>query len=236
MSTPHIESQIGEIAPKVLLPGDPLRAKYIAEHYLENAVCINQIRGMLGYTGTYKGEKVTVFATGMGMPSMGIYAYELCKFYGAKEFIRIGTCGAKKDFLHLRDLILANESYTLSSYPYLFFDDKETTFASSETLNQKIRTVADKKNCLLHEGRIGTSDVFDVYVDKKIYLKKFEKDVLAFEMEAAALFAIGKHLGVQTACLLTVVDSVHQNESITALEREQSLDAMIQLALDAIVL
>ena len=237
MSTPHIESKIGEIAKKVLLPGDPMRAKYIAEHYLEDAVCINDIRGMLGYTGTYKNEKVTVFATGMGMPSMGIYAYELCKFYGAEELIRIGTCGANDAHLHLMDVILATKSYTLSSYPHLFFEDDAKKFKSSNELNQKIRNVAVEKGINLTEGLIGTSDVFDVYVDKERYLKNYEgEDIIAFEMEAAALFAIGKHLNVKTSCLLTVVDSVHQDESITPERREKSLNDMIELALDAIVL
>ena len=140
--TAHIESEKKDIAKKVLLPGDPKRAKYIAEKFLENAVCINDVRGMLGYTGMYKGEKITVFATGMGMPSMGIYAYELCKFYDVDTLIRIGTCGANKENLHMKDIILATASYTLSSYPYLFFDDLEKIYFSNQELNEKIEQSA----------------------------------------------------------------------------------------------
>ena len=236
--TAHIESEKKDIAKKVLLPGDPKRAKYIAEKFLENAVCINDVRGMLGYTGMYKGEKITVFATGMGMPSMGIYAYELCKFYDVDTLIRIGTCGANKENLHMKDIILATASYTLSSYPYLFFDDLEKIYFSNQELNEKIEQSAKEHHIPITKGLISTSDIFDVYVDKDRYLSKYPKDldILAFEMEAAALFAIGKHLNRKSACLLTVVDSIYEDDVLTSEEREKTLDEMIVTALDAIVL
>lgn len=236
--TAHIESKENDIAKKVLLPGDPLRAKYIAEKFLENAVCINQVRGMLGYTGTYRGEKITVFSTGMGMPSMGIYAYELCQFYGVEELIRIGTCGTPKEYIDLKDIILATESYTHSSFPYLFFEDQEKLYEADETLNHKIEESAFKNGTKMHKGRIGTSDIFDPYVNQESFLKKFpnSEEILAFEMEAAALFAIGKHLHKKTSCLLTVVDVPKKNAHASSEERELALNEMIQVALDALVL
>lgn len=236
--TAHIECEKKDIAKKVLLPGDPLRAKYIAEKFLENAICINHIRGMFGYTGTYKGEKITVFATGMGMPSMGIYAYELCQFYDVEELIRIGTCGANQKGLHVKDVIVATASYTLSSYPYLFFDDNENIFYADQSLTQKLELAADHFGIPIQKGSILTSDIFDVYVEKEKYFQKYPKEIetLASEMEAAALFAIGKHLKRKTACILTVVDSIYQDDYVSSEDREKALDEMIQIALDAMVL
>ncbi len=236
--TAHIESQKNEIAKKVLLPGDPLRAQYIAKHFLEDAKLVNQVRGMFGYTGTYKGEKVTVFATGMGMPSMGIYAYELCKFYGVETLIRIGTCGTYQEGIHIKDIILATQSYTKSNYPSLFFNDTATVFHASTQLNACIQKAAKKKNISLVEGPICTTDAFDLYVETERFLSQVpnHEQILAYEMEAAALFAIGKHLHKQTACLLTVVDSQHEKAHLSSEERQNRMDEMILLALDAIVL
>ncbi len=236
--TAHIESKKNEIAKRILLPGDPLRAKYIAEKFLENSVQVNRVRGMFGYTGTYKNKQVTVFATGMGMPSIGIYAYELAQFYDAEKMIRIGTCGTYHKDIHIKDVLLASSSYTKSSYPLLFFEDNENEFYANKNLNQTIKQVAKDHSIPLREGCICTSDIFDPYVEMNTFLTHLpkEKEILAFEMEAAALFAIGKHLNRQTACLLTVVDSSNDEQHLSREERERALDEMIQLALDAIVL
>ena len=236
--TVHIESKKEEIAKKVLMPGDPLRAKYIAEHFLEDAKCINTTRNMLGYTGFYQGERITVFASGMGGPSIGIYAYELYLFYDVEEIIRIGTSGANKEEIKIKDLILAKDAYTLSSYPKLFFDDDEHLFTASKTLNEKIKKVSEEKNVSLKEGTIITSDIFDVYVDKERYHKNYPADLNAYanEMEGAILLCMAKHLNKQAACLLTIVDSPYSNAIITSEERETSLNDMIKLALDTFVI
>ena len=234
--TAHIESEKKDIAKKVLMPGDPLRAKYIAENFLENPRLVNNVRGMLGYTGYYKGEEITVFASGMGGPSIGIYAYELYKFYDVETIIRIGTCGSGKQEINLKDIIIADKSYTLSSYPKFFFDDDNRLFPSTVSLNDKLEQEALKSNIHTARGTIITSDIFDVYVDKERYLNLYPKDdYLAYEMEAAILFAIAKHLTKNAACLLTVVDSEFTNSSLSSAEREHSLNDMIKLSLNTLV-
>ena len=237
MATVHIASEKGEIASKVLMPGDPYRARYIGENFLEDAKCINETRGMLGYTGYYKGKRITVFASGMGGPSIGIYAYELYHFYDVQKIIRIGTAGSNDKSVKVKDVILADNAYTLSSYPKLFFNDSSNLFASSEELNKKIREIALEEDISLKEGTIITSDVFDAYLDHETYLSNYPKDLnaLACEMEAAILFAIGKNLGKQATCLLTVVDSVYEDIKLSSKEREQSLNDMILLALNSLV-
>lgn len=235
--TAHIESKKEDVAKKLLMPGDPLRAKYIAEHFLEDAKCINTTRNMLGYTGYYKGERITVFASGMGGPSIGIYAYELYHFYEVEEIIRIGTAGSNKEEIKVGDLILAQASYTLSSYPKLFFDDSNHLFSSSQALNEKIRKKAKAKKINLKEGTILTSDIFDGYVDLKTYQKNYPEDLdtLASEMESAILFCIAHHLKKKAACLITVVDSLFEKISFSREERETSLNDMITLALDSFI-
>ncbi len=233
--TPHNEAKKGEIAKTVIMPGDPMRAKYIAENYLENPKLVNSVRAMYAYTGTYKGKEVTVMGHGMGMPSMGIYSYELYKFYEVNEIIRIGTCGSHSEDIKVLDVILAEKAFSLTEFDTLFNGDDMDVVNSSEELNQRILDVAKAEEINLRYGEIVTSDVFDVYVNKENFLSHMPKEkYLAVEMEAYALFYIAKLLGKKAACLLTVVDSMYDKREISAADRETSLDTMIKLALDAI--
>lgn len=234
--TAHIESKKEDIAKTVIMPGDPLRAKYIADNFLEDARLVNNVRGMLAYTGKYKGKELTVFASGMGIPSMGIYAYELYKFYDVETIIRVGTAGANKEEVKLLDIIIADSAYTLSSYPKLFFDDEERVYESSKDLNDQIEQLAISKKLSYKRGNIITSDVFDVYVDKEKYYANYPKDLdtLASEMEAAALFSIAKHLNKKATAIITVVDSRFVDEEVSSDDRQTKLNDMILLALDSI--
>lgn len=236
MATAHIESKKREIGKTVLFPGDPLRAKYIAEKFLTDVELINDVRNINGYTGYYKNKRITVFASGMGIPSACIYAYELYNFYNVEKIIRIGTCGTMHKDVDLMDVVLATSAYSLSTFPLLYDGDTDKEYASSEELNQEIIDEAVKKGIEIKKGKIITSDVFDPYVDSKKFMKHFPKDdYVASEMEAFGLFYLAKKLGKKAACLLTVVDSKYDDRSLTSEQREKSLDEMIVLALDSIV-
>ena len=167
MATPHIESKLEDIAPVVLMPGDPLRAKYIAENYLEDAKLINTVRNMFGYTGTYKGKRVTVFASGMGIPSIGIYSYELYKFYNVEQIIRIGTCGSFNENIKILDVIVSSGAYCKSYFDELLDGVDIDFIQSSYELNRKIINKAKERNIELKYGKTITSDVFDLYCDDK---------------------------------------------------------------------
>lgn len=235
--TAHIESKLEDIAKIVLMPGDPLRAKMISEKFLSDAKLVNDVRGMLAYTGFYKGVKVTVFASGMGIPSVGIYAYELFHFYGVEKIIRIGSCGSMDLSARVGDVILATTATCASNFPKLFSGDERKTFASSDLINQKVIEAAKEKSQEIKIGDIITSDVFDVYVEEDKFLKNFPpKQYLASEMEAAGLFYLAELEQKQAACLLTVVDSKYQPDIIITPEmRQNALLNMISLALDAII-
>lgn len=235
--TAHIESNKEDVSDLVLMPGDPLRAKYIADNYLENVKVINTIRNMLAYTGYYKNKKITVFPSGMGIPSMGIYAYELYKFYDVNKIIRIGTCGGLKEDLKVFDVILADSAYSTSSFAKLFNNSDDKDIKSSPLLTNKIKEVAINHNIPIHCGRIMTSEVFDVYVDYDLFIKNYpsEKEYLASEMEAFALFHLANSLNKEAACLLTVVDTKFDKRVVTPEERQKSLDQMITLALESII-
>jgi purine-nucleoside phosphorylase len=237
MPTAHIEAKKEEIAKKVLMPGDPLRAKFIAENFLDDVKTVNTVRNMYAYTGTYKGEKITIFPSGMGIPSMGIYAYELFKIYDVEEIIRIGTSGSANKNLNLLDVVLATTSYSFSSFPKAFDGDIITHIESDQTLNQKIIEEAKVKNINLQIGNIITSDIFDPYVDFDKYIKNYpaDKEYLAMEMEAFGLFYLAKKLNKKATSLMTVVDIIGKNESLTSEDREKSLNQMIELALSAII-
>lgn len=235
--TVHINSNKEDISDVVLMPGDPLRAKYIANKYLENVKLVNNTRNMLAYTGYYKGKQVTVFPSGMGIPSMGIYAYELFKFYDVKKIIRIGTCGGLKENEKIFDIILATSAYSTSSFARLFNGCPDKDIPSSKVLTDHIDELAKKNNINLHKGRIMTSEVFDVYVDYNKFIKNFpsDKEYIASEMEAFALFHLANSLHKEAACLLTVVDSKYDKKVVSSEEREKSLDKMIYLALESII-
>ena len=231
--TPHNEAKYGEIAKNVLMPGDPLRAKYIADNFLEDCKLINKLRNMYGYTGKYKGVEITVFASGMGMPSMGIYAYELYKFYDVENIIRIGTCGALSP-----ELELVNDSYTKGNFAMALKHVDEHLVESDSQLNELIVNSAKENNIKLIKGNVNCNEIFDYYDDKfEEFLKSLPKElkIIATEMESFALFYTAKSLGRKASCLLSVVDSRFKDEEVSADDRQNSLNDMIKVALDAII-
>ena len=234
--TPHISSKKEDIANIVLMPGDPLRAKYIAENFLENVKQVNSVRNMFAYTGYYKGKKITVFASGMGMPSIGIYSYELYKFYDVDTIIRIGSCGAYSENLNLFDTILVDKSYTEGNFAYALHGVNEHLALSSSSLNDLIEETARETNIPYTKGNTLCSECFDYYI-KSIdeLIARFPKDlnIIGAEMEAFALFYTAKYLNKKASCLLTVVDSHYKKQVISAEEREKSLNNMIKLALES---
>ena len=239
MATPHIEARVGEIAPVVITAGDPKRCQYIKDKYLKNAVLVNSVRGMTAYTGEYKGKLVTVFPVGMGMPSMGIYAYELYKFYGVETIIRVGTCGSLSSEFKVLETVLLDGSYTESNFALAINRDKNTFLVeASQQINQKILETANEKNFLCKHGYGFCNEVFDPYLDDNQFqelLLSFPKNIsiVVSEMEAFALFYIASLFEKQAACLLTIVDSKYQSDIvITSGEREKKLDDMIILALE----
>ena len=238
MATPHIESKLEDIAEVVLMPGDPLRAKYIAENFLTDYKLINTVRNMFGYTGYYKGKRVTVFASGMGVPSIGIYSYELYKFYHVEKIIRIGTSGSFHKDVKLLDVVLSTGAYCKSYFDQLLDNQDINYIEASHNLNDKIKKVADDTHIPLKIGKTITSDVFDLYTDSEdVFRTNFPgDDYLAVEMEAFGLFYIAKKLGREASCLMTVVDSFYDKRSLSSEERETSLNQMIELALDTAVL
>ena len=238
MATPHIESKLEDIAEVVLMPGDPLRAKYIAENFLTDYKLINTVRNMFGYTGYYKGKRVTVFASGMGVPSIGIYSYELYKFYHVEKIIRIGTSGSFHKDVKLLDVVLSTGAYCKSYFDQLLDNQDINYVEASHSLNDKIKKVADDAHIPVKVGKTITSDVFDLYTDSEdVFRTNFPgDDYLAVEMEAFGLFYIAKKLGREASCLMTVVDSFYDKRSLSSEGRETSLNQMIELALDTAVL
>ena len=236
--TPHNEAKLGEIAKVVLMAGDPLRVKYIAENFLEDAKLVNTVRDAYCYTGKYKGKTISVMAHGMGIPSMGIYSYELYHFYDVDTIIRIGSCGAYAEDLKLLDTILVDKSYTESNYAYTF-DRKECKLESaSEDINEMIEEVAQEENIKYVKGNIMCTDCFDVYLPDKMQLAKAapkELNLIGAEMESFALFYNAKREGKRAACLLTVVDVPDNGQGISPEERESSLNDMIRLAFETAV-
>ena len=236
--TVHIESKKEDIAEVVLMPGDPLRAKYIAEKFLTDYKLVNRVRNMFAYTGYYKEKRVTVFASGMGVPSIGIYSYELYKFYDVKKIIRIGTSGSFNKDIKVKDVVLSSGAYCKSYFDQLFDGEDIDYIESSKSLNDTIINTANSLNIPLKIGKTITSDVFDLYSDS---MEKFksnfpEDDYLATEMETFGLFYMASKFKREATCLLTVVDSFYDKNSLTSEEREKSLDQMITLALEAAIM
>ncbi len=234
----HCNAKKEDIAKTVLMPGDPLRAKYIAENFLENARLVNTVRNMLAYTGTYKGKEITVFSHGMGMASMGIYCYELYKFYDVENIIRIGSCGAYSEDLNIFDTILVDKSYTEGNFSYEWNEKDCHLIESSEFLNEIIESTAKEINIPYIKGNTLCSDCFDGYLESiPNLIKRFPKElnIIGAEMEAFALFYMAHYLGRQASCLLTVVDSHYKKQEISSEEREKSLNNMITLALESAI-
>lgn len=237
MSTPHNEAKIGDIAKTVIMPGDPLRAKYIAEKFLQNFKLVNSVRGIYAYTGTYKGKEVTIMASGMGIPSMGIYSYELFKFYDVQNIIRIGSCGALTSELDIFDIILSEMVYSESNYAFTLNNDNCHIIYPSNILNNTIELTAQKNNINLKKGNTICSDCFDLYMtDTKKFNSRVPSDYkfLGIEMEAFALFYNAKLLNKNAACLMTVVDTPFKNIHVSSDERLLGLNKMITLALESI--
>lgn len=236
MSTPHNEAKPSEIAKAVIMPGDPLRARYIAEHFLEDAHIVNQVRGMYAYTGKYKGKEITVMASGMGMPSMGIYSYELFKFYDVENIIRIGSCGGYKPELKLFDVILSTGCYCEGNYAYTFNNDDCHFVQASQDLNNIIEETSKKLDFNIHMGNTACLDCFDPYAtDFTQFMQRLPQDlnVCAGEMEAFSLFYNAKFFNKNASCLMTVVDSKYIKEIATTEQRETGLNNMIVLALES---
>lgn len=230
----HIEAKTGDIAELVLLPGDPLRAEYIAENFLEDATCYNRVRNMLGFTGTYKGHRVSVQGTGMGMPSANLYIHELINDYGAKKLICIGTCGAMQEDIHVRDVIIAQATTTDSSYIYKDFAPVYFAPTGTFDLLYKAYNLALEADLNVHVGNIYTSDSF--YTDDDSLSKKLQAHgVLTVEMETAGLYYMGAKFGVDVLSLLTVSDHLLTGEETTPEERQTTFNDMIEVALDTII-
>ena len=236
MSTPHNEANVGDIAKTVIMPGDPLRAKYIAENFLEDARLVNKVRNIFAYTGKYNGKEITVMASGMGMPSMGIYCYELYKFYGVDTIIRIGSCGGYIPELKLFDIILAENVFSESNFALTLNNDDCHMVSADKSLNDLIEDTAKKSGISLYRGNTVCTDCFDLYMtDVNKFLERLPSDFnpLGAEMEAFALFYVAKLLNKKAACLMSVVDSKFIEQVATSREREIGLNTMIKLALDA---
>lgn len=230
--TAHNNAKLGDIAETILLPGDPLRAKFIAETFLDNPIMYNTVRGMYGYTGYYKGKKISVQGSGMGIPSIGIYSYELINFYGVKNLIRVGSAGAINEKLKVHDIVIGMGACTDSNYANQF--NLPGTFApiASYDLLKKSLDIANSKNINVTIGNIVSNDVF--YSDSGLdNLAKWKKmGVLAVEMEAAALYMNAARAGVNALCILTISDCPFTGEECSAHERQVAFTKMMEIALE----
>lgn len=239
MSTPHNEANLGDIAKTVIMPGDPLRAKYIAENFLDSYKLVNSVRGMYAFTGNYKGKEITVMASGMGMPSMGIYSYELYKFYGVENIIRIGSCGAYRPDLKLFDIVLSENVFSEGNFALTLNNENCHIVSSNKDLNDVIKSTANQTNINILSGNTVCTDCFDVYMtDVNQFLTRIPENFnpTAAEMEAFALFYVAKVLNKKAACLMSVVDSKYIKEIATPEERQTGLNNMIKLALESAIL
>lgn len=236
MPTPHNEASKEDIASVVLMPGDPLRAKFIADTYLSDVVCFNTVRNMFGYTGTYKGKKVSVMGSGMGMPSIGIYSYELFSQYDVEVIIRVGSAGSYCHEAKVYDVVLVSEAYSESNYAKVQNGYTLNKTYPDTKLNEILRNSADRLHIPLVEGCIHSSDVF-YQEDKSPYHERLYKEhgCLGVEMESFALFHNANVLGKQAACLLTISDSFVSKEVTSAKERETSFTKMMEIALESVL-
>ncbi len=231
MGTPHNGADKGDIARTVLMPGDPLRAKYIADTYLEDVKCFNTVRNMFGYTGTYKGKEVSVMGGGMGMPSIGIYSYELYHFYDVDAIIRIGSAGAMQDDVNVMDIVIGMGACTNSSYADQY--QLPGTFAPIPDygLLEKAVNTAREKGASVRVGNILSSDVF--YNDRTDFNDRWKRmGVLAVEMEAAALYMNAARAGKKALCILTISDHLYREDSLSAEDRQTGFHQMMEIALE----
>lgn len=233
--TPHIEAPAGAIAERVLLPGDPLRAQWIAENYLTDAQCYNRVRGMFGFTGTYEGVRVSVQGTGMGMPSISIYLTELLRFYGVHTAIRIGSCGALQESVQLRDVLLAISTHTTSAMNRRHFHGIDYAPAANFELLSAAHRIAVERGLPAKVGPMLTSDSF-YDDDMATYELLGQHGTLGVEMEGAALYTIAAREGARALCMATVTDHLKRSDEVMSAEdRQLSLREMIELALATLV-
>ncbi len=230
MSTPHNSAAFGDIAKTVLMPGDPLRAKFIAENFLTDAMLFNNVRGVQGYTGYYKGKRVSVMASGMGMPSIGIYSYELFTEYGVENIIRVGSAGALQKDIKLYDIVLAQGACTNSNFAHQYALTGTFAPIASYSLLKAAADGAERADIPYHVGNILSSDTF--YSDSVNSLEWAKMGVLCVEMEAAALYMTAARLNKNALAILTISDSLVSGEQTTSDERERSFTQMIELALE----
>jgi len=235
MATPHNRAEKGQIAETVLLPGDPLRAKFITETYLEDVVMFNDVRNMLGYTGFYNGKQVSTMGSGMGIPSIAIYTEELCKFHDVKKIIRVGSCGAFQENMNVYDIVIAMSACTDSSINDRRFQGATYAPTADFQLIKKAYVSAVGKGIEPHVGTILATDLFYGVEGEDLSWKLWAKyGVLAVEMESAALYTIAARYGIQALTLLTVSDSFVNSQETTPAERERSFSTMMEIALDII--
>ena len=234
--TPHNNAKLEDIANIVLMPGDPLRAKYIVENFLEDYKLVNNVRGMSAYTGFYKGKRLTIMASGMGIPSMGVYAYELYKYYNVDTIIRIGSCGGYSEDLKLFDIVLSENCYSESNFALTMNNENCHIVKPSSEINEIIKQTAKENNIDLLAGNTTCTDCFDLYcTDINQLLSRVPEgfEPLTAEMEAFSLFYTAKVLNKKAACIMTVVDSRHIKEIATTEERQNGLNRMIKLGLES---
>lgn len=229
----HIGAKPNEIAESILLPGDPLRAKYIAETFLEDAVCYNEVRGMLGFTGTYKGHRISVQGTGMGVPSIAIYVNELIQSYNVQKLIRVGTCGAIQQDVKVRDVILAMSASTDSQMNRMTFGGVDYAPTADFELLKHAYDAGTEKGLKLKVGNVFTADMF--YNDNSELEKWAKYGVLAIEMESAALYTLAAKFGRQALSVLTVSDHILTGEETTSEERQTTFNEMMEIALEAAI-
>jgi len=231
MATPHIAAEKGDFAKTVLMPGDPLRAKFIAENFLENAVLVNNVRGIQGYTGEYRGKKISVMASGMGMPSISIYAYELYNFFGVENIIRVGTAGGMNKKVHIRDIVLGQGACTDTNFALQFNLNGNLCPIADFSLLKKAYDIGKEMGLNMHVGNLYSTDVF--YNDDSTNTEKWSKlGVLAVEMEAAALYMTAQRFGKRALAICTVSDHLLTGESTSSEERQTTFTDMMKLALE----
>lgn len=230
MATAHNSAEINDIAKTVIMPGDPLRSKFIAETFLEDARLVNNVRGIQGYTGTYKGKMVTVMASGMGNPTMGIYSYELFKFYDVDKIIRIGSIGAMKENIKIKELIIADRVFTNTNYNNFYINNGESYISGSKTLVNDAEKIAQERNINYHVGDVLCSDTF--YTDEDEITKAKDHNLLGVEMEGAALYLNAQRLCKDALVICTVSNNLITGEETTSEERQTAFTDMMQVALE----
>lgn len=234
MTTPHINAPANAFAPLCLLPGDPLRAKFIADTFLTQAECVTDVRNMLGYTGTYKGTPVSVMGTGMGIPSCSIYTTELIRHYGVKQLVRVGSCGAVMPEIELHDIILAQGACTDSAVNRQRFNGFDFAAIANFDLLRKVVQQAEHVQQPVRVGNVFSADLF--YADNpEVYALLQKYGILGIEMEAAGLYSVAAEHGVAALTVLTVSDHIARGEAMTAAERQSGFHDMVQLTLDALI-